>query len=123
MDTFGNDFLSVWTVGGVSVAVLGGVLGGLVLAQPQKPLLTWRLASIRTIVTVAFLGFLGTLYYAGRTGEALVEQDGHLGRLIGAWFLWLVFCLGVGVGILLDHWWNTRHPKPPTTPGEPTETP
>jgi hypothetical protein len=83
----------------------------------------WRLASIRTIVTVAFLGFLGTLYYAGRTGEALVEQDGHLGRLIGAWFLWLVFCLGVGVGILLDHWWNTRHPKPPTTPGEPTETP
>lgn len=111
LTTFWPDLANVFTPLTLSVALLAGLFGGIALSQPHPPLLTRRAIGTRAIGQALMVAFLASLYYAGRLGESIVQDDGHAGRVVGAWLLWLVFSVGVVFGLILDNWWNLRRPK------------
>jgi hypothetical protein len=96
-----DQFLSVLSVGNLTASVISGVIGGVyfVAFLPrlgfQLPTATYKQISI---VVTWFFTFLPSILYGARVAHAAVFDQSDLGRVLGGWTLYLLFCVFLGLG-------------------------
>ncbi len=95
-----NYLFSVWDVPAVSIALVGGVIAGVVLqaVHPQSDE-----DARRSVLKVWIVAAIGTIFFAGQAAQAFVLDDPSLDHATSRWALWLLFSVTCGVGAYAGH--------------------